>query len=83
MSDKSDERFVDLVTWYKEHESTEKSLANEVAFLKTANRNLLALLGFVLDDVRSLEGRRELRIINERIFTPTGAEIRGVQHRAS
>ena len=81
MSDRTWERFQDVVLWYKEHESTEKSIDNEIAFLKTANINLLALLGMFFDDITSLEGRQELRIIEAARFVPTGAEIRGVRSR--
>lgn len=77
MSDRSDERLDEIVTWWNEHVQVDKSIDNEVNFLKTMIKNLLILHEMMLNDLRGLEDQKHAeRQLSERLWLPTSREIR-------
>ena len=78
MSRQFDEKMVDWVTWYREHEGTEKSIDQEIQFMKKAIRGCLALLAMACDDIRAMEQQRIYDLGQERLFTPVTRDLIGV-----
>ena len=76
MSTRSDERLDEIVTWWNEHVQVEKSIDNEINFLKTVIRNLLILHEMTLNDLRGLEDQKQAEAqLSQHLWLPTNREM--------
>ena len=76
MSTRSDERLDEIVTWWNEHVQVEKSIDNEINFLKTVIKNLLILHEMILNDLRGLEDQKQAEAqLSQHLWLPTNREM--------
>lgn len=73
MSRRTDERFVELVKWWRFHRSTlpPEDLRKRCDFLETMCTNLLELFAMTTEDIEGLEGARR------KLYLPRSVEVRG------